>query len=185
MTLYPPSPLDPFTPVTRTIEFLHDFNPDVVVTWSPQEPVALQSPWFPELNYPTSSAALSDPFFVAIFSAVENTGDAEQAAYLRLVLTERFDSLDSTCSESDPTYVALDSTLFELRGLAEPGWSSCNSVSPAALTVGRMLLMEAETSQTGITITLAATTTTTTTTAPPTTTTTVAAEALVVPTFTG
>ncbi len=154
VTLYPPSPLEPFTPVTRTIEFLHDFNPDVVVTWSPQEPVALQSPWLPVVNHPDSSAALSDPFFVAIFAAVENTGDAAQAAYLRLVLTEDFDSEPSTCSEDNPTYVALVATLDELKGSA--GWPiySCGYVASAAITVGRMLMMEAETSQTGITITL-------------------------------
>ncbi len=181
-----PPDLGPFTPVTRTIEFLHDFNPDVVVTWSPQEPVALQSPWLPVENYPDSSAALSDPFFVAIFSAVENTGDADQADYLDMVLAEQFDGdLDPSCSTSNPTYIALVSTLNELKGSAGWGIFSCSDVANAALTVGRMLLMEAETSQTRITITLtlaAPVSPTTTTTAPPTT---AAAEPPAVLTFTG
>ena len=181
-----------FFPTTRSVEYLTNLGLDETLSANPGQLVALASRYHPYYgSLPTSSSGLSDPFFARVYSAILNSpiGSQAQADYLNQQLSLLSDSQPTTCSDQDPTLIALVATMQSLSTGFNQNLvaTECSNLSEGTLAIGRIQLFNAEVSETEITLTVsgpAPPTTTSSTTTTTLTSTTVAADPLV-PAFTG
>lgn len=173
-----------FVPTTRSVEYLTNLGLAETLSADPGQLVALASSYHPYYGpWPTSSSGLSDPFFTRVYAAILNsaTGSQAQVDYLNQQLSLLSDSQPMTCSDQDPTLIALVATMQSLSTGFNPMSvaTECSDLSEGTLAIGRIQLFNAEVSDTEITLTVSGP-------APPTTTTstTVAVDPLV-PVFAG
>ena len=174
------------TPTSRTIAYLSDLAPGATIVATPAEPLELASPYQPYAHSPSSSAALTDPFFTRAFAAILGAPNGSQAQvdYLQAQLALVWDSSPMTCIDQDPTLQALIVTMQSLS-TGFVGWmtaTDCNTLSAGSITIGRIQLFDAQVADTGITLTVSGPVPSTTTTTASSTT---AAADPVIPAFTG
>jgi hypothetical protein len=181
-----------FLPTTRSVEYLTNLDVDETLLADPIELAALASKYGPYGDLPANSAELADPFFARVYTAVLNSpiGSQAQVDYLSQQLILLVDGQSTTCSDQDPTMLALGATMRTLSTGFNSGWVGpldCSGLLEGTNAIGRIQLFNAEVSETGITLTVsgpAPPTTTSSTTTTTLTSTTVAADPLV-PAFTG
>lgn len=144
----------PFAPTTRTLRFVGALPDGHTLSWSPVEPLELQSSLRPIISMPTV-ADLSTPFFARVFAAVQATGDLAQRDYLYASLLADYTPTAPYCSDSSPTLTALVATMTELLGTFNFTVNGCVDLSNGALSIGRIQLFDAEVDETGILVTIA------------------------------
>lgn len=176
-----------FLPTTRSVEYLTNLGLDETLSVNPGELVALASSYHPYYGtMPTNSSGLSDPFFTRVSAAILNSliGSQAQVDYLNQHLSLLLNSQPTTCSDQDPTLVALVVTMQSLSTGFNPMSvaTECSNLSEGTLAIGRIQLFNAEVSDTKITLVVSGP-------APPTTTTSMTSTTVVsdpvIPAFTG